>query len=118
MERANKLIEMYPAVNVYKKELLDNSQKEFKISDYNEILIQESNGSFFDFIFKIINFANTHSVRSIKQIFDDKNFVNELNNKGETLYVIAKGSFAGRSFLVKSTSSNKYISENYIISEI
>lgn len=118
MERANKLIEMYPAVNVYKKELLDNSQKEFKISDYNEILIQESNGSFFDFIFKIINFANAHSVRSIKQIFDDENFVNELNNKGETLYIIAKGSFNGRNFLVKATSSNKYISENYILCEI
>ena len=67
MERVNKLIEMYPAVNVYKKELLDNSQKEFKISDYNEILIQESNGSFFDFIFRCARNDNLCFTQAVRQ---------------------------------------------------
>jgi hypothetical protein len=118
MEKVKTLIKMYPEVKKYKNSLLDAKKESFKISDYNEILNQEFNGSFFDFIFKIINFANYHSVRSIKQIFDDENFVNELNEKGETLYIIAKGSFAERNFVVKATSSNKYIAENYVISEI
>ncbi len=118
MDKVKTLIKMYPEVKKYENSLLDEKQESFKISDYNEIFNQEINGSFFDFIFKIINFANHHSVRSIKQIFDDENFVNELNNKGETLYVIAKGSFSGRNFLVKATSANKYIAENYIITEI
>lgn len=86
------------------------------ISDYANVYNFEMKLNFPDFVNKLMRFANQNSVRSIKQIFDDKDFINELDSEGNTLYIIAKATYNEKKYTVKSTSKDKYHTNNYIVS--
>lgn len=96
---------------------LFNTSGKFFIQDYKGIATKEGESDFLKFALSLMSFANSYSAKSIKQIMDDDTFFNELNEKGHTLYILAKAEFNGVKFIVKATSENKYHNEFYIIEQ-
>lgn len=96
---------------------LFNTSGKFFIQDYKGIATKEGESDFLKFSISLLSFANSYSVKSIKQTFDDDMFFNELNEKGHTLYILAKAEFNGIKFIVKATSEHKYHNEFYIVEQ-
>lgn len=107
--------EKYPQFSNFDEAIQSEISNDYVFSDYNGSYTKTGNANFFNFVIDLMRFANNNSVRSIKQIFDDKDFVNELDSSGNTLYILASAKYNGQTYTVKSNSTHKYNTENYIV---
>jgi hypothetical protein len=107
--------EKYPQFSTLEDFIKSDISNDYVISDYNGSYSKDGKDTFVNFAISLMKFANSNSVRSIKQIFDDKDFVNELDSSGFTLYVLAFAKYNGKKFTVKANSTNKYNTDNYIV---
>lgn len=107
--------ESFPQFSKFDESIQSDISNDYVFSDYNGSYTKTGNANFANFVIALMRFAENNSVRSIKQIFDDNDFVNELDDSGHTLYIIATAKYNGQTYTIKSNSTNKYHPENYVV---
>lgn len=107
--------ETYPQFSSFEESIKSDIVNDYFISVYNKTHSKNGNGNFVNFVINLMSFANSNSVQSIKQILTDKNFINELDELGHTLYILAFARYNGTKYIVKASSKNKYDTKNYIV---
>lgn len=81
---------------------------------------KEKTGNFANFVLDLFDVASMRAPDTIQQFFKRPDIVLDYDKieKDATLYILAKGRFSEQEYLVKATSTNKYIKTNYILEAV